>query len=200
MSADNEQPDRSDLVATLIRSAGRREEPPPDAYPVVFAAAEATWRRKVARRRLWSYGVGIAATFVMLAVGAAFLRSVLTTSAARGRARRWHRWRSADTAERRGGLGAARRGSIAAVRGHAAADGPGRTCRPVARGRCFVARRDADRDRVADAGRGEPAARGGLRRHGSAGRKKALSSRRLPGTHATWARSSKCDSVPVHCD
>ncbi len=79
MTSDSEQPERSDLVATLIHSAGRRVEPPPDAYPVVFAAAEATWRRKVARRRFWRYGTGIAAMFIMLVVGTAFLQSVLTT-------------------------------------------------------------------------------------------------------------------------
>ena len=79
-------------------------------------------------------------------------------------------------------MGAARRWSIAAVRGHAAADGPGWTCRPVARGRCFVARGDADRDRVADAGRREPAARGGIRRHGFQHAGKASSSRRPPAS------------------
>jgi hypothetical protein len=79
MTSDREQPERSDLVATLIRSAGRRVEPPPEAFSVIFAAAEATWRRKVTRRRVWRYGIGLAATFVMAVVGTAYLRSVLPT-------------------------------------------------------------------------------------------------------------------------
>ena len=40
-----------DLVASLIRAAGRRTEPPADAHQQVLAAATAAFRKKVAKRR-----------------------------------------------------------------------------------------------------------------------------------------------------
>ena len=56
-----------DVVASLIRSAGRRVEPPQDAYRQVFVAAHAAFRAKAARQRnrvlmLWA---GAAATVVL---------------------------------------------------------------------------------------------------------------------------------------
>ncbi len=56
-----------DLVESLIRAAGRRAEPPEDAYRQVLAAATAALREKTARRRerhwvLWS---GAAAVLVL---------------------------------------------------------------------------------------------------------------------------------------
>lgn len=41
----------TDIVESLIRSAGRRVEPPPDAYQSVFVAAHAAFLEKSARRR-----------------------------------------------------------------------------------------------------------------------------------------------------
>jgi ferric-dicitrate binding protein FerR (iron transport regulator) len=76
MTSDRANGIDGDLVETLIRTAGRRTEPPADAYRTVFAAAEATWQRKVKRRRYWRAGAGIAATFVLLAVATALLRSM----------------------------------------------------------------------------------------------------------------------------
>ena len=75
MTSDRANGIDGDLVETLIRTAGRRTEPPADAYRTVLAAAEATWQRKVKRRRYWRAGAGIAATFVLVAVATALLRS-----------------------------------------------------------------------------------------------------------------------------
>jgi ferric-dicitrate binding protein FerR (iron transport regulator) len=77
MTSDREQGTGGDLVATLISTAGRRADPPADAYRAVLAAAEDTWQRKVGRRRRWRVGVGIAAAFVLLTAGAGLLRTVV---------------------------------------------------------------------------------------------------------------------------
>jgi ferric-dicitrate binding protein FerR (iron transport regulator) len=82
MTSDIEQRMREDLVGTLVHTAGRRADPPAEAYRVVLAAAENTWQRKVARRRRWRIGAGMAAVFVVLTAGAALLRAVLPMSAA----------------------------------------------------------------------------------------------------------------------
>lgn len=60
----NQEPD---LVATLIRAAGKREEPPEEAYRQVLAAANAAFREKTARRRerLWVMWAGAAAALVL---------------------------------------------------------------------------------------------------------------------------------------
>lgn len=76
MTSDRAHGFDGDLVETLIRTAGRRAEPPADAYRAVLAAAEATWHRKVKRRRYWRTGAGIAATLVLLATGLALLRPI----------------------------------------------------------------------------------------------------------------------------
>ncbi len=63
----------SDLIESLIRTAGRRAEPPADAYREVLAAATAAFRAKTARRRerLWMLWAGAAAVMV-LAIGLMF--------------------------------------------------------------------------------------------------------------------------------
>jgi ferric-dicitrate binding protein FerR (iron transport regulator) len=56
----------TDIVELLIRSAGRRAEPPSDAHEQVFAAAHASFRDKVrGRRRAWALRVGAAAALVV---------------------------------------------------------------------------------------------------------------------------------------
>lgn len=61
-----------DLVAALIRAAGRRTEPPADAYQQVLAAAIAAFREKSARRRgrTWIF---LAAAAGVAALALAFL-------------------------------------------------------------------------------------------------------------------------------
>lgn len=56
-----------DIVGTLIQSAGRRMQPPEDAYRQVFAAASAAFHAKTARRRerLWFLFAGAAAVLVI---------------------------------------------------------------------------------------------------------------------------------------
>jgi hypothetical protein len=56
-----------DLVESLIRTAGRRVEPPEDAYRQVFAAANEAFRARTARRResLWMLWAGAAAVLVL---------------------------------------------------------------------------------------------------------------------------------------
>ena len=57
---------QSDLVESLIRTAGRRTEPPDDAYVRVLGAATAAFREKTARRRerTWALWAGVAAALV----------------------------------------------------------------------------------------------------------------------------------------
>jgi hypothetical protein len=59
----------ADIVELLIRSAGRRAEPPGDAYRQVLAAATAAFHAQAARRlqRRWALGAGIAASLVLAA-------------------------------------------------------------------------------------------------------------------------------------
>jgi type VI protein secretion system component VasF len=56
-----------DLVESLIRAAGRRAEPPEDAYRQVLAAATAALHEKTARRkeRLWVLWSGAAAVLAL---------------------------------------------------------------------------------------------------------------------------------------
>lgn len=61
--------DSPDIVASLIRAAGRRTEPPADAYQQVLTAATAAYREKIARRRgrtwmLLAAAAGVAALSV----------------------------------------------------------------------------------------------------------------------------------------
>ncbi len=57
---------QSDLVESLIRTAGRRTEPPDDAYVRVLGAATAAFREKTARRRerTWALWASAAAALV----------------------------------------------------------------------------------------------------------------------------------------
>jgi ferric-dicitrate binding protein FerR (iron transport regulator) len=75
MTADPHDPnagnERDDGVAQLIRAAGRRAEPPADAYEQTLAAALATWDELQARRRR-RVVVTLAAS-IALAIGVAFL-------------------------------------------------------------------------------------------------------------------------------
>lgn len=56
-----------DLVESLIRTAGRRVEPPEDAYRQVFTAANQAFRARTARRheRLWVLWAGAAAVLAL---------------------------------------------------------------------------------------------------------------------------------------
>lgn len=56
-----------DIVESLVRSAGRRVDPPVDARQAVFVAAHAAFRAKTARRRerLWGLWAGAAAALVV---------------------------------------------------------------------------------------------------------------------------------------
>jgi len=58
-----------DALALLIRQAGRRADPPEDAYRQVLEAARGTWQEKLRRRRRTRLAYGIAAG-LLLAVGA----------------------------------------------------------------------------------------------------------------------------------
>jgi ferric-dicitrate binding protein FerR (iron transport regulator) len=57
----------TDIVGSIIRSAGRRAEPPEEAYRQVFAAASAAFHQKTRRRRdrLWLLYAGAAAAAVL---------------------------------------------------------------------------------------------------------------------------------------
>ena len=57
----------SDLIESLIRRAGRRAEPPEDAYRQVLVAATSAFREKTARRRerVWGLWAGAAAVMVL---------------------------------------------------------------------------------------------------------------------------------------
>jgi ferric-dicitrate binding protein FerR (iron transport regulator) len=63
--------DRADMVAALIRAAGRRTLPPADAYQQVLGAATTAFREKSAMRRdrtwlIWAAAAGVAALAVAL--------------------------------------------------------------------------------------------------------------------------------------
>ncbi len=60
--------DESDLVASLIRAAGRRTAPPEDAYRQVLAAATTAFREKKARR-FERRGLFAAAAVIFVAIG-----------------------------------------------------------------------------------------------------------------------------------
>jgi ferric-dicitrate binding protein FerR (iron transport regulator) len=68
-----DQPHGPDIVASLIRAAGRRTAPPGDAYQQVLTAATAAFREKTARRRrgtllLWAAAAGVAALAIALSL------------------------------------------------------------------------------------------------------------------------------------
>ncbi len=58
---------KPDIVESLITAAGRRVEPPEDAYRQVYVAASAAFREKAARRRQrrWFLGAAAAATLLL---------------------------------------------------------------------------------------------------------------------------------------
>ena len=61
----------NDIVESLLRAAGRRAEPPEEAYRQVFAAASTAFREKTARRRQGRWvAFAAAAAGLMLAVAA----------------------------------------------------------------------------------------------------------------------------------
>jgi ferric-dicitrate binding protein FerR (iron transport regulator) len=64
----------SDIVELLIRSAGRRAEPPEGAYRQVLAAATTAFHDQAARRRQrrWALGAGIAASLLLVGTLLAF--------------------------------------------------------------------------------------------------------------------------------
>jgi ferric-dicitrate binding protein FerR (iron transport regulator) len=68
----NDYRDNSDLVASLIRAAGRRTAPPEDAYRQVLAAATAAFREKKARR-FERNGLMAAAAAVIAAISVALV-------------------------------------------------------------------------------------------------------------------------------
>ena len=55
-----------DAVAQLIRTAGRRADPPAATYERTLAAATAAWHAKVRRRTQWRASVAIAASLVLV--------------------------------------------------------------------------------------------------------------------------------------
>lgn len=79
MTTERKAEPAPDSVAALIHAAGRREEPPLEAYRVVLEAAEATLRGKVRRRRRWRTGLGLVAALA-LASTAPFLFRILSPS------------------------------------------------------------------------------------------------------------------------
>jgi len=57
-----------DSLARLIRMAGRRQEPPPEAREQVFAIASAAWQGKIRRRQRRRVSYAVAATVALVAV------------------------------------------------------------------------------------------------------------------------------------
>ena len=68
--------DDADLVAHLMRAAGRRIGPPPSAYDRVLSAATATWERKVRRRRLLRVSAAAAASIAVVSAVVALLTNL----------------------------------------------------------------------------------------------------------------------------
>jgi ferric-dicitrate binding protein FerR (iron transport regulator) len=64
-----------DAVALLLRSAGRRADPPVAAYERVLGAATRSWHAKVNRRRRWRASFAIAASLLIVVAFAVFVRS-----------------------------------------------------------------------------------------------------------------------------
>lgn len=73
---DNLRPDERDLVAELMRAAGRRAEPPAGAYERVFGAASARWHAKLRRRRRRNLLLA-AAAFTLVLLSTVFVVNVL---------------------------------------------------------------------------------------------------------------------------
>lgn len=82
MSVDEGNPElsgASDALARLIRAAGRREQPPREAYERALDAATKAWRRKV-RQRQYTWVGGLAAgLLVATALAWQALRPITTT-------------------------------------------------------------------------------------------------------------------------
>lgn len=57
-----------EAIARLIRAAGRRAEPPAEAYERVLGATTSVWRAKVRWRRQWQVSAAIAASLLLVMV------------------------------------------------------------------------------------------------------------------------------------
>lgn len=148
-----------DIVASLIRSAGRRVEPPEEAYRQVLAAATGAYRVKVTRRRqrLWGLWASAAAVAVL---GLAVVIQWARPTTERGELARVVRvigsaeqahdgdWRTLDEAQGRGSLGtgarvrtqAGGRAAIALSGGGSLRIASGTEVTLIAPGRLFVSR------------------------------------------------------------
>lgn len=78
-----DRPNGPDLVALLIRAAGRRREPPDDAYQQVLKAATEAFREKVAQRRGRTWMLLAAAAGIAALTIAFLLQSNETTAQSR---------------------------------------------------------------------------------------------------------------------
>jgi ferric-dicitrate binding protein FerR (iron transport regulator) len=79
MTTERKSDPVAEAVATLIHAAGHREDPPPEAYGIVLAAAEEAFHGLVRRRRRWRIATALAATVVVAAAVAGLLRALPPT-------------------------------------------------------------------------------------------------------------------------
>ena len=73
MTTERKSDPVAEAVATLIHAAGHGESPPPEAYDIVLAAAEASFRQLVSRRKRWRIAAALAATVAVVAAVAGLL-------------------------------------------------------------------------------------------------------------------------------
>ena len=81
MTTERKSDPVAEAVATLIHAAGHREDPPPEAYGIVLAAAQEAFQGLVRRRRRWRIAAALAATVVVAAAVAGLIRSRALTDA-----------------------------------------------------------------------------------------------------------------------
>lgn len=67
-----------DAIAALLRSAGRRREPPPETADAVYVATLLAWQHKVRQRRRLRVALALAAGVVALAAGLAWWPALRT--------------------------------------------------------------------------------------------------------------------------
>ena len=105
---DREPPDAdtADAVAQLIRTAGRRMDPPSAAYERALTAATAAWETKVRRRTHKRWAVGVAASVLLAVIAVLVSKAPQGVRTHRGKNRSHHRyggsengWRSLDAVE-----------------------------------------------------------------------------------------------------